>query len=303
MSRKRRRSAPGIRDAELSAVPSGPHEAAVALFRHSPELAVALLREADALRVPRGLPVRGDAAELGEPVPVELRADRVLVVGRDAPRAGIVVEPQANIDTDKRFSWPAYAASLRLRLRVEVVVLVIALDRKVARWARKPIPTGGGNVFLPTVIGPDDIPRIISPDEAAKATERAVLSALLHRREAGAARIAHAALVAADALGADQLLRYVDIILASLSSVQRRHLERLMQNNHNEPVSEFGRQKLAEGRAEGRAAALLVVLKQRGLAVSDEIAERIHACDDPEQLDAWIRAAITAQRTEEVFGD
>jgi hypothetical protein len=288
-------------------VPSAPHEAAVALFRHSPELAVTLLREAGALRMPPDLPVRGDAAELGEPMPVELRADRVLIVGADEPQAGIVVEPQASIDASKRFSWPAYAASLRLRLRAHVVVLVIALDRKVARWARKPIAMGGGNVFVPTVIGPDDVPRIVSVAEATKAADRAVLSTLLHRSEPEAARIAHAAVLAADALGTDQLLTYLDIIIASLSSVRRRELERLMQKYHHEPVSDIARHHRAEGRAEGRVegqtAALLLVLKQRGLVIPDAITERIRACSESEQLDAWIRAACNATRIEDVFGD
>jgi hypothetical protein len=80
-----------------------------------------------------------------------------------------------------------------------------------------------------------------------------------------------------------------------------------MQKNHHEPLSEFGRQKKAEGRAEGRvegqAAALLVVLKQRGLVIHDEASERIRSCNEPERLDAWLRAAVTAERIEDVFGD
>ena len=80
-----------------------------------------------------------------------------------------------------------------------------------------------------------------------------------------------------------------------------------MQKNHQEPLSEFGRQKLAEGRVEGRvegrAAALIVVLTQRGLSIPEEIAGRIQGCREPERLDAWLRAAATAERIEDVFGD
>jgi hypothetical protein len=36
--------------------------------------------------------------------------------------------------------------------------------------------------------------------------------------------------------------------------------------------------------------------------VSHEVAERIDACTDTDQLNTWIRSACTAERIEDIFG-
>jgi len=55
---------------------------------------------------------------------------------------------------------------------------------------------------------------------------------------------------------------------------------------------------MAEGKAEGvvlgQARALLTVLKARGLEVPDDVRERIVACTDVDQIDAWVGKAATA---------
>ena len=56
-----------------------------------------------------------------------------------------------------------------------------------------------------------------------------------------------------------------------------------------------------EGRAEGRAGAILRVLDRRGIDVSDEDRERIASCDDLDMLDLWLDRAITATSASEVF--
>jgi hypothetical protein len=56
-----------------------------------------------------------------------------------------------------------------------------------------------------------------------------------------------------------------------------------------------------EGRAQGRAEDILVVLEARGLDVPDEIRERIAGCDDPDLLRRWLTRAVTAPSAEEIF--
>ncbi|MFE9177047.1 hypothetical protein ACFYN5_12360 [Streptomyces sp. NPDC007126] len=59
----------------------------------------------------------------------------------------------------------------------------------------------------------------------------------------------------------------------------------------------------AEGRAVGRAEAILLLLGDRGVEVPEEARERILGCQDLEVLDLWVRRAVTAVSVAEVFGD
>jgi hypothetical protein len=65
---------------------------------------------------------------------------------------GIVVEPLRYADEVKRYSWPAFAATLRARLRCPVCLLVIPTDEMLTEWAKKPIELGGDNRFVPYVL-------------------------------------------------------------------------------------------------------------------------------------------------------
>jgi flagellar biosynthesis/type III secretory pathway protein FliH len=55
-----------------------------------------------------------------------------------------------------------------------------------------------------------------------------------------------------------------------------------------------------EGEAKGSAAAILLVLKTRGIAVPEEIEQRIAACTDPAVLSLWLTRAVTANSAAEV---
>ncbi|MEU3172609.1 hypothetical protein [Streptomyces sp. NPDC007000] len=57
----------------------------------------------------------------------------------------------------------------------------------------------------------------------------------------------------------------------------------------------------AEGRAEGRAANILLLLDHRGVELSDEERERVMGCSDFDTLDLWFRRAVTASSAAGVF--
>jgi hypothetical protein len=59
----------------------------------------------------------------------------------------------------------------------------------------------------------------------------------------------------------------------------------------------------AEGRAEGRAEDILLLLDRRGIDVSDGDRERITSCSDLDVLSRWFDRAITATSTAEVFAE
>jgi hypothetical protein len=55
-----------------------------------------------------------------------------------------------------------------------------------------------------------------------------------------------------------------------------------------------------KGEARGTAAAILLVLKTRGIAVPEEIEQRIAACSDPAVLSLWLTRAVTATSAADV---
>ncbi|CAM5685235.1 Transposase OS=Streptomyces aurantiogriseus OX=66870 GN=GCM10010251_18760 PE=4 SV=1 [Streptomyces aurantiogriseus] len=56
-----------------------------------------------------------------------------------------------------------------------------------------------------------------------------------------------------------------------------------------------------EGRAQGRAEDILLVLEARDIAVPEEIRERITGCDDADLLRRWLTRAVTAPSAEDIF--
>ena len=63
------------------------------------------------------------------------------------------------------------------------------------------------------------------------------------------------------------------------------------------------RQGIAKGKAEGRQEDILGVLEARKLPVTAEQRDRIRSCADLETLARWVRRAVTAQSTSELFED
>ncbi|MEV0633023.1 hypothetical protein [Nonomuraea wenchangensis] len=53
--------------------------------------------------------------------------------------------------------------------------------------------------------------------------------------------------------------------------------------------------------AKGEANAIFLILEGRGLAVSDEVRDRILSCHDHDVLDAWVLRAITVETAEALF--
>ncbi|MFJ7960429.1 hypothetical protein ACIQ62_29480 [Streptomyces sp. NPDC096319] len=49
--------------------------------------------------------------------------------------------------------------------------------------------------------------------------------------------------------------------------------------------------------------AILIVIEQRGLAVSEAVRERVASCDDPDVLRRWLVRAVTVASAEEIFAE
>jgi hypothetical protein len=107
------------------------------------------------------------------------------------------------------------------------------------------------------------------------------------------------------ALSDDQANLYTDLVLMTLPAAARARLEELMSTGTWEYKSDFARryygQGREEGRAEGEARAVLGVLEVRGISVPDAARERIMGCTDLDQLETWVRRAVTVSTVEELF--
>ncbi|HLV59100.1 MAG TPA: hypothetical protein VKY81_09575 [Natronosporangium sp.] len=287
-------------------MPSSLHEALVHMFRHRPELAAELLTEAFGLSLPE---YGGAALGSGDLSPVEFRADAVVVLSADnRPVLAVVVEAQLRRDTRKRWSWPVYLTTLRARLRCPAVLLVVCPDARTAAWCASPIVLGPGATMTPLVLGPREVPVVTDPARAGRCPELAVLSAMAHGLHPEREKIFVAMLEALRSVDAAHATRYHDLVFAALPAVARHHLEKLMTTTY-EYQSDFVRKYVHQGRAEGRVegrvegevAALFAVLSARGIDVPDDARARISACTDPDQLEAWIRRAATAESVADLF--
>ena len=300
---RRREPQPRSLQRDTRAVPSPLHDALVGLFRDRPELCLTLA-------VPgagRGAQVEILRGDLGTAVSVERRADLVAVVRR-RHRAKLVLvgEVQLGRDADKRWRWPAYACAARDLFRCEPLLVVVAPDRGIARWCRRPIPIGPRGRLTPLVLGPDEIPRItsVTPDLPA---ELAVLSALAHGRHD--LRVARAAIDVLTALvDEDRQRQYTTVVLDVLGEAMRRRLEADMKLEYYPNPTPLEARILArgveQGREEGRAAglahALLRLLGARG-SVPVEIQDRVLACKEPDRLERWLERAVAGASADAVF--
>lgn len=254
-------------------MPSREHELTIELLRRSPSTLTALLRAAFAMEVDAELSPASEAFAQLEPSSTYV-ADLVL----RSPKATFIVEVQNGIDQRKRFSWPFYAASSHAATGQPTWLVVLALSKRVADWADRPIPTFQGGGFRPLVIGPDRIPRVTDLDEARRAPELAILSALSHGREEGATEIGLAGWVGAATVALENEDRgklYADAVLASLRPEDMRALLEVMMKTEGNPyVSEFARRNFEDGRVEGKAEG-----RVDGLRVAVEVLCRAHGIE------------------------
>jgi Domain of unknown function (DUF4351) len=222
---------------------------------------------------------------------------------------GIIVEVQLSSDERKSFVWPVYVTNLRARLQCPVCLLVVTADDAVARWAARPIDLGGGNRFVPRVIGPSGVPEVTDEAHARADPELAVLSAMAHGQDADSAKSAQ---IASFGLDEDRARLYCDLILSSSSEAARRAFQ-TMDPAKYEYQSDFAKRYVAEGRAQGkaegeaegsrvgRAAMVIRLLSLRFGPLSEEVRARIAAASITE-LDTLGERLLTAPTLRAALG-
>ncbi|MGW4247937.1 hypothetical protein [Nocardia sp. NPDC004722] len=273
-------------------MPSIRHEIPLQLLRHRPEVAPLIARTVLGLPVP-DLPCWRPGPETVTLLsPAELHLNVVLVgIDADKPEFAIVHEVQNSCsaaDLERiALSWPAYVTHVRQRLGCRVLLLA----------------------FRPRTYWPGMLPAITTV--ADQWPELALLSAPGHLGDTERRAVLTMALEAMQHLEPDWRVHYHDYISKCVPARYRKEWERLVamaiENYHWESDFALEHQAIgrAEGKAEGRAEALagsvLRVLGQRGIAVSDEIRDRVTGCSDLDQLTRWLDRSLVVARAEQIF--
>ncbi|MFJ2739529.1 hypothetical protein ACIO3O_07665 [Streptomyces sp. NPDC087440] len=285
------------------------HEASHRIFQAKPELLAPVFRLL-------GMPLSEKASvevitpDVTEIKVLERRVDGVLRIS--SPDEGdpgflLAVEAQTSRKPEKEVSWGYYLAHLAAKYEVPALLLVVCQDRATAAWARGPFHTGalGWNALTvrPLVLGPDNVPMITDPEEAAADLPLAAFAALTHGREACAPAILEALAIALSRTDDDTFADYSEILEIGLGDTPARTTWRkLMARGTLFPGGGTIREtSFLEGEAKGRASSILQLLELRGIPVSEDVSRRVMECTDLDTLSRWLGRALTVTAAEEMF--
>ncbi|MGW5606912.1 hypothetical protein ACWEWI_12570 [Streptomyces sp. NPDC003753] len=285
---------------------SPPHEAMHRIFQHDPAL---FSRVSRFLGVDVPTPVKATAlpTDLTEAGPVERRVDTLLRF--ETAEQGsflLAVEAQGKKDPHKPASWAYYTAYLWTKYRLPTALLVVCQDRATARWAQQPVSSGPPQLptltLRPLVVGPHNMPVITDPEQARADLFLAGLAAITHAADPAVDAILKALSTALRDAPEDIADPVVEFTAQGLGNRPAKHLWRnLVAVDLSFYKSYISEEIRDEGRAQGRAEDILVVLEQRGLDISEDVRRRITDCTDPDVLRRWLIRAVTAGKAEEIF--
>jgi hypothetical protein len=320
--------------------PTAEHEALHRVFQRDEALFARAMARVFDIRVtppgPGGVTVLG--TDLTETEPLERRPDSVLqvefMVEDTAGKYILVVESQTEPDAARRRRWPHFIAHLHDKYECPVVLAVVCSKENTAKWARAAIEIGVPGLVCQTtrlvVFGPDNVPAITDPDEAAGDLMLAVFSALTHSRRKVVGGILEAlatALATIDDEIAGNLAEFTETGLGRTAGAEiwrsmmatrtfpfvsqvrlQAHEEGLregLQEGREEGREEGFQEGRQEGREEGRmealATAVLKVLDGRGVTVDQGSRARIGSCRDVDTLDAWLDRAVIVAKASDLF--
>ena len=248
--------------------------------------------------------------DLTETEPLERRPDSVLqvefMVEDTAGKYILVIESQTEPEEQRRRRWPHFIAHLHDKYECPVILAVVCSKARTAKWAREPIEIGlPGQVCQTTslvVFGPDNVPAIIDPEEAADDLMLAVFSALTHSRRPVVGGILEALATALTKIDEKAAANLAEFTETGLGRTVGAEIWRGIMATRTFPfVSQVRLQAREEGRVETLTAVILKVLDARGIAVDGDSRARIESCGDSDVLDAWLDRAVIVAKASDLF--
>lgn len=287
---------------------SSSHEAMHRLFQEDPGAFARTFRTLD-LPFPEPVAVSLMPTDLTEIKPLERRVDTLLKIDTASGESHLlVVEAQGKNDPKKPASWAYYIAHLYAKYRIPPVLLVTCQDKATAAWASEPITIGPRQwrtlTLRPLVLGPHNVPAITDPSTAARDIPLATLSAITHGKDRNATAILKALAAALKTVDEETARIFAEFTELGLGTAPAAKIWRqLMSVDLSFFRSETSQRLRAEGRTEGHAEDILLVLGERGLEVPDDARARIMECTELETLRAWLKRSVTADKVEDLFRD
>jgi hypothetical protein len=285
-----------------------PHEGPLDLVRQHPEIALEFVQGTAGIQLPGEIAVSLAPTDMSAVIPVQYLADMVVLISDAAtgePVLAVIIEPQLRDRETKRYNWPVYVTTARRVAKCPAAVLVVLCpDPAEAAKCRRLIRTGHpGFDLAPIVIDSGGPPGRDGAGGPYLTVFAASMGGIDLESEPGARRVLDA-MASADVSDADRL-RMTAIILRLASDAARQILEAMMTTSEYEKtfVERIHDQGISEGKAEGKAEAVLKLLDARHLAPSQEQRQRVTSCTDSAQLDLWFDRAITADTAADVFAD
>ncbi|WP_100445275.1 RpnC/YadD family protein [Glycomyces xiaoerkulensis] len=297
-------------------MPGDAHELIAMAIRDEPRTAAWLLDLADLDRrahVCNGAETRSES--VGSPGPTERRADAVVRLSLPNESDRIVIcEAQNSWKDEKYYRLPGYMTRAFEDHRIPVELVLICSEDSLAMRYRKGVYLGPGNTMMVHALGPSDFPDLIDPDSVPSVGGAVVVAAICKRPRTRAPESFISTLdQRLGTIEAGRAADYAKFLLTALAEAPARMLEELMQTKSRPYHSEYSDRLRTEGRQEGRQegreegaveharSVLLRMIETSSDRTAEAQRKRIEACDDLEQLDAWITEFLAKGSEASIF--
>lgn len=307
------------------------HQTIVNLIQDAPELSASLLARAAPEVYPPTEHVRAETAcnEVGSRMTTERSADNVVKLAwPDGYSAVVICETQNEWSDQKYLRLPGYLArAFEDHGGCDVEVLMIcASDRLAARY-RDGIRLNRRTRFFPLALSPSQFELLSDPEAPGASAEMAAVALLLNRKTEPDMQVISTLDALLAKIDATRGAQIAEAVMALRGGVAQTLLEEIMTAQTYEYHSEFADRLRAEGRdegrdegraegrfegrAEGRAEGatgearrmFYLAVEGLGLTLSRADRERVEACQDPMQIERWLRKALKASTSAELFRD
>ena len=284
-------------------MPNAPHQIVVTLLSEQPHLLGLLSERILGRALPAGLALADSTLRLGDPD--EVRPDLVL----EGAAGWVLGEAQGQPDAEKAWRWPLAMAVKGNQLRRPGDLVVLTFSRAVAEWAETIAahrgPMGTESALKPVVLLLDG--EVVDGLLDEKHPELAFFAAWAmqerHGPEARATvlRALELSQRLPEPLQAPMRRAIYNVLSERMLAFLKETAMNIDQIPEGPAMRLFRLEAFAEGEAKGEAKALLAILANRGLQVSEGARARLLAITDLAVLDGFLQRVFSVNSTEELL--